>query len=70
MKTMTINQVIERLEAYKQNQGDIPVVLYDLDSGCYFSMLPAHFELQAVFGSARLSIGLNSYQDPGEPQTW
>lgn len=64
---MKISELIKKLKNYMVEYGDIPVVLYDLDTGDYFSLLSKHFEAQGVDDGVRISIGLNSYQDRGEP---
>jgi hypothetical protein len=66
---MNISQFIETLQNFQDYYGDIPVVLCDLDTGGYFTMTPDNIEAQSMNdGSTRLSIGVNDYTDPREPE--
>lgn len=61
---MRLNELIARLEAIRIATLDLPVVLWDLDTGWYFEFKSEHMEMQRMAdGSERLSIGPNSYGD-------
>lgn len=69
MATMTISKLVTTLEALKKFYGDVPVVLWDLDSHSYFSLAEANIEAQRMGdGSVRLSVGPNEWDDPSEDE--
>ena len=66
MATMKISELTEALKRYEAKYGDVPVVLWDLDSSSYFSLTPENIEAQRMDdGSVRLSMGLNLWEDEG-----
>ena len=68
MKTLTLSQVAAHIEALKHQYGDVPIVLWDLDTSQYFSMSADNFEVQRMADdSVRVSVGPNYYGDPKEP---
>ena len=68
-KTMILSEAIAKLEAMMSQHGNLPVVLYDLDSGQYFSLTEDNFEFQQMAdGSIRVSIGVNRYWDDMEEE--
>lgn len=67
MATMTIGELVATIKTLKKKHGDVPVVLWDLDTGSYFSLAEANIEAQRMGdGSVRLSIGLNGWDNPSE----
>jgi len=67
MTTMTLSHMIAELEFLKLEHGDVPIVLWDLDTGWYFSTRPENLEVQRVESGLRVSIGINAWDDPHEP---
>jgi hypothetical protein len=68
MKTLTLSETIAKLRKMQLQQGDVPLVLYDRDSGYYFTLTDANFEFQQMDdGSVRASVGVNEFTDQGEP---
>jgi hypothetical protein len=58
MSTMKLSQVIARLESLRDEHGDVPMVLYDLDTSLYFPLEHECFEAQRMDdGSVRVSVG-------------
>ena len=56
--TMTLSQVIQRLAALQAQHGDVPMVLWDLDTSWYFPLEARCFEAQQMEdGSVRISVG-------------
>ena len=69
MATMNISQVISELERLKVLYGDVPVVLWDLDTTGYRSFFHDSIEPQKMKdGSVRLSVGINDYDDEYQPE--
>ena len=69
MATMKIGKLIQVLEHYKEKFGDVPVVLWDLDSHSYFSLLRENFEAQRMEdGRVRISMGPNYYDESHEEE--
>lgn len=69
MSTINASQVIEILQVVIAKHGDVPVALWDIDSGRYYCLTPANFELQLMpDDSLRLSVGVNNFDDPGEEE--
>lgn len=67
--TLTISQLIEKLQRRMDKHGDVPVALWDLDTTSYFSLSDDNIETQQMEdGSLRLSIGINNWDDPLERQ--
>lgn len=67
MKTLTLSQVAAHIDALQRQYGDVPVVLWDMDTSLYFSMSAENFEAQLMEdGSVRISVGPNDYSDPRE----
>lgn len=67
MTTMNISEFITVLGEFVDKHGDVPVVLWDMDTGYYFSLSRENIEAQRMEdGSVRASIGPNSYRDPRE----
>lgn len=67
--TLTISQLIEKLQRRMDKYGDVPVALWDLDSSAYFSLSDDNIESQMMAdGNVRLSIGVNNWDDPTEDQ--
>lgn len=67
METLTLNQTIAVLESLVAEHGDIPLVLYDLDTGWHFTLTEDNFEAQdASDGRVRIALGPSSYQDQCE----
>ena len=67
--TLTISQLIEKLQSRMDKYGDVPVALWDLDTCMYYSLSDDNIEAQQMGdGSVRLSIGVNDYGDPGEEE--
>lgn len=67
--TLTISQLIEKLQRRMDKHGDVPVALWDLDTTMYYSLSDDNIETQQMGdGSLRLSIGVNNYEDPGEEE--
>lgn len=63
---MTLGELIAHLSALQAKHGDVPAVLWDLDTGGYFKLAPANIEAQRMpDGSVRVSVGVNGYSDPG-----
>lgn len=69
MKTLTIDQLIAELTQLRSEYGGLPVVLWDLDTGWYYQLSKECIERQQMpDGSIRISIGLNSFDQPSEPE--
>lgn len=67
MATMTIGGLVATLKKLKKKHGDVPVVLWDMDTSSYFSLAEANIEAQRMSdGSVRLSMGPNDWGDPSE----
>lgn len=57
--TLTLSQAIAQLEAMKTRHGDVPIVLWDLDTGRYFPLEARCFEAQLMEDdSVRVSVGV------------
>jgi hypothetical protein len=57
--TLTLSQAIARLEALKAQHGDVPIVLWDLDTSWYFPLEDRCFEAQLMDDdSVRISVGV------------
>jgi hypothetical protein len=68
-KAMKLSEVEKYIEDLHKKFGDVPLVLYDLDTSMYFTLTPKNFEAQQMKdGSIRISVGPNSYGDPKEPE--
>jgi hypothetical protein len=66
--TMTLSQLAAHVEALQRKYGDVPVVLWDLDTGWYFAMTTSSWEAQRMDdGTVRVSVGPNSWGDPTAP---
>ena len=58
MKTLTLSQVFEHLEVLRSKYGDVPIVLWDMDTSWYFPLGLRCFEAQEMEdGSVRVSVG-------------
>lgn len=69
MATMKISELVAALDSRMDKYGDIPVVLWDLDSSSYFSLEEKNIEAQRMGnGSIRLSIGPNFYGESHEDE--
>lgn len=69
MATMTISELERVLANHRTRYGDVPVALWELDRACYYTLAPDNIEAQRMKdGSLRLSIGVNGFTDPTEPQ--
>jgi hypothetical protein len=56
--TMTVSQAIDKLAALQALHGDVPMVLWDMDTSWYFALRPECFEAQQMEdGSVRISVG-------------
>ncbi len=67
MNTMTLSEAAIHIGELIKEYGDVPLVLWDMDSGSYFSLSPDNFEVQQMKnGKVRVSVGPNSYQDKNE----
>lgn len=62
---LKIGEMADRdFRTMQDKYGDVPVVLWDLDSSRYFSLAPENIEAQRMQdGSIRVSVGPNSYSD-------
>ena len=68
MKTLTLSQVAAHIAALLREHGDVPTVLWDMDTGGYYSMTAKNFDAQRMEdGSVRISVGANDYSDPRDP---
>ena len=69
MKTLTLSETIAKLEEMKARHGDVPLVLYDVDTSYYFTLTASNFEFQKMEdGSIRASVGVNEYTDQREEE--
>lgn len=69
MATMKTSELIAALAALKEKHGDVPVVLWDMDSSSYFSLTPRSIEAQRMADdSVRISMGPNGWDDPHEDE--
>lgn len=69
MTTMKISELLVTLKGMKKRHGDVPVVLWDMDSSSYFSLAVANIEAQRMGdGSVRLSIGPNYWGESHEDE--
>ena len=60
-KTLTLNEAIASMQDLQRLHGNVPVVLWDMDSNWYYQMEASSFEPQIMEdGSARISIGIES----------
>ena len=58
-KTLKLSEAIARMQALHALHGDVPVVLWDLDTGWYFPLENHGFEAQLMDDdSVRVSIGV------------
>lgn len=65
---MPISGLIEELAHIRAGEGDIPVVLWDLDTASYSTLSAGNIELQEMEdGSRRISIGRNEWDDQTQP---
>jgi hypothetical protein len=61
---MKISDVVTVLSELSAKHGDLPVVLFDLDSTNYFKLVREHIEVQRMpDATLRVSIGPNSWGD-------
>ena len=59
MKTMTLDEAIENLERFRDKYGNVEVVLWDMETGCYFPLWEKCFEAQKMEGcTVRVSVGI------------
>ena len=66
---MKIGELIQVLKHYKEKFGNVPVVLWDLDSHFYFSLLRENLEAQRMKdGNVRVSLGPNYYGESHEEE--
>ena len=67
-ETMTIIDALAHLEHLRDKYGDVQVVLWDMDTGCYFPLWGRCFEAQKTEeGRIRISIGIESDYDDWIP---
>ena len=60
-KTLTLSEVIASMQYLQRLHGDVPLVLWDMDSRWYYPIEARSFEPQIMEdGSARISIGIES----------
>ena len=60
-KTLTLNEAIASMQDLQRLHGNVPVVLWDIDSNWYYPIEASSFEPQIMAdGSARISIGIES----------
>jgi len=65
--TARISDLKKWLDWFEKEYGDMPVVLWDLDTGTYSSLEAINFEIQEMAdGSKRLSVGLNDWEGTSE----
>ena len=58
-KTLTLSEAIACMEALRALHGDVPVVLWDLDTSWYFPLEARCFEAQLMDDdSVRISVGV------------
>lgn len=55
-------------EIIREFGGELKIVLWDRDTSGYYQMNIENFELQKESGELRLSVGINSFDDPSEPE--
>lgn len=69
---MKLSQLSTEIDKLIAAHGDVPAVLWDLDSGGYFRLSAENFEAQRMAdGTVRVSVGLNSFESAKEdsPET-